>query len=79
MLRSSCYFSVAVWEQAALASFVTGALWLADGGITPGKGAVGQMAGPKESTPPAGRIDLHHTHDGTRNKDVVKIKSGAGK
>jgi NAD(P)-dependent dehydrogenase (short-subunit alcohol dehydrogenase family) len=61
------------------ASFVTGALWLADGGITPGKGAVGQMAGREASTPPAGGMDLHHTHDGTRNKDVVKIKPGAGK
>jgi NAD(P)-dependent dehydrogenase (short-subunit alcohol dehydrogenase family) len=55
------------------ASFVTGALWLVDGGITPAKGAVGQMAGAKASTPPAGSLDLHHTRDGTRNKDVVKI------
>jgi NAD(P)-dependent dehydrogenase (short-subunit alcohol dehydrogenase family) len=56
------------------ASFVTGALWLVDGGITPAKGAVGALARPEASTPPPARIDLHHTHDGTRNKDLVKIK-----
>jgi NAD(P)-dependent dehydrogenase (short-subunit alcohol dehydrogenase family) len=56
------------------ASFVTGALWLVDGGITPAKGAVGALARPEASTPPRARIDLHHTHDGTRNKDLVKIK-----
>ncbi len=55
------------------ASFVTGALWLADGGITPAKGPVGQLAGRAASTPPAGEFDLHHTQDGTRNKEVVKI------
>jgi NAD(P)-dependent dehydrogenase (short-subunit alcohol dehydrogenase family) len=55
------------------ASFVTGALWLVDGGITPAKGPVGALAGRDVSTPPPGRIDLRHTHDGTRNKDIVKI------
>jgi NAD(P)-dependent dehydrogenase (short-subunit alcohol dehydrogenase family) len=55
------------------ASFVTGALWLVDGGITPAKGAVGQMAGKKASTPPSGILDLRHTRDGTRNKDIVKV------
>jgi NAD(P)-dependent dehydrogenase (short-subunit alcohol dehydrogenase family) len=55
------------------ASFVTGALWLADGGITPAKGPVGQLAGREAATPPAGELDLHHTQDGTRNKEVVKI------
>ena len=55
------------------ASFVTGALWLADGGITPAKGPVGQLAGPQASTPPEGGFELRHTQDGTRNKDVVKI------
>lgn len=55
------------------ASFVTGALWLADGGITPAKGPIGALVEREVATPPPGRIDLHHTHDGTRNKDVVKI------
>jgi NAD(P)-dependent dehydrogenase (short-subunit alcohol dehydrogenase family) len=55
------------------ASFVTGALWLADGGITPAKGPVGALAGREASTPPPGRINLRHTHDGLRNKEVVNI------
>jgi NAD(P)-dependent dehydrogenase (short-subunit alcohol dehydrogenase family) len=55
------------------ASFVTGALWLVDGGITPAKGAIGQLAGARASTPPVGDLDPHHTQDGTRNKDIVKI------
>jgi NAD(P)-dependent dehydrogenase (short-subunit alcohol dehydrogenase family) len=55
------------------ASFVTGALWLADGGITPAKGPVGMLAPREITTPPAGVLDLRHTHDGTRNKQVVKI------
>jgi NAD(P)-dependent dehydrogenase (short-subunit alcohol dehydrogenase family) len=56
-----------------LASFVTGALWLADGGITPAKGAVGALAGREAKTPPKSTLDLQHTHEGTKNKDVLKI------
>jgi NAD(P)-dependent dehydrogenase (short-subunit alcohol dehydrogenase family) len=55
------------------ASFVTGAVWLVDGGITPAKGAVGAMAAPAASTPPTPTLDLHHTHEGTRNKHLVKV------
>jgi NAD(P)-dependent dehydrogenase (short-subunit alcohol dehydrogenase family) len=55
------------------ASFVTGALWLADGGLTPAKGAVGALAGPEASTPPRPKLDLRHTRDGNRNKEVIKI------
>ena len=55
------------------ASFVTGALWLVDGGITPAKGAVGALASRAASTPPLGRLNLRHTHDGLRHKDVVKL------
>jgi NAD(P)-dependent dehydrogenase (short-subunit alcohol dehydrogenase family) len=55
------------------ASFVTGALWIADGGITPGKGPVGALAGPAASTPPPGYLDLRHTHDGNKGKKIVKI------
>jgi hypothetical protein len=58
---------------ADLASFVTGSLWLADGGTTPAKGPVGALAGQEAKTPPRSTMDLQHTHDGTRNKDVVKI------
>jgi NAD(P)-dependent dehydrogenase (short-subunit alcohol dehydrogenase family) len=56
------------------ASFVTGALWLVDGGITPAKGAVGMLAGREARTPPPDRMRLRHTHDGNRNKDLVKLQ-----
>jgi NAD(P)-dependent dehydrogenase (short-subunit alcohol dehydrogenase family) len=56
------------------ASFVTGALWLVDGGITPAKGAVGMLAGREARTPPPDRMHLRHTHDGNRNKDLVKLQ-----
>jgi NAD(P)-dependent dehydrogenase (short-subunit alcohol dehydrogenase family) len=55
------------------ASFVTGAVWLVDGGITPAKGAVGAMARPEASTPPAPSLELRHSHDGTRDKTLVKL------
>jgi enoyl-[acyl-carrier-protein] reductase (NADH) len=55
------------------ASFVTGAVWLVDGGITPAKGPVGALARPEVARPPAGTLDLRHTHDGTRHKDIVKV------
>jgi enoyl-ACP reductase-like protein len=55
------------------ASFVTGANWLVDGGITPAKGPVGALAKPEVAKPPAGAFKLRHTHDGTRNKDIVKV------
>ncbi len=55
------------------ASYVTGALWLVDGGITAGKGPVGTLAKPEATKPPVPTIHLRHSHDGTRNKKVVKI------
>jgi NAD(P)-dependent dehydrogenase (short-subunit alcohol dehydrogenase family) len=55
------------------ASFVTGALWLVDGGITASKGAVGTLAKAEFTKPPAPTIDLRHSHDGTHNKKIVKI------
>jgi NAD(P)-dependent dehydrogenase (short-subunit alcohol dehydrogenase family) len=55
------------------ASFVTGALWLVDGGITPAKGAVGVLANREASTPPALHMNLRHTQDGLKHKDVVKL------
>jgi NAD(P)-dependent dehydrogenase (short-subunit alcohol dehydrogenase family) len=56
------------------ASFVTGALWLVGGGITPAKGPVGLAAASEVSTPPPGHIYLQHTYEGNRGKNVVKIK-----
>jgi NAD(P)-dependent dehydrogenase (short-subunit alcohol dehydrogenase family) len=55
------------------ASYVTGALWLVDGGITVGKGAVGSLAKSEITKPPLSTLNLKHSHDGTRNKKVVKI------
>jgi NAD(P)-dependent dehydrogenase (short-subunit alcohol dehydrogenase family) len=55
------------------ASFVTGALWMVDGGLTQSKGAIGAMASSQAKTPPRPTIELHHSHDGTRNKEVVKL------
>jgi NAD(P)-dependent dehydrogenase (short-subunit alcohol dehydrogenase family) len=55
------------------ASFVTGALWMVDGGLTQSKGAVGSMAGRAASTPPPSTIELQHSHDGTRNKEIVQM------
>ncbi|TPK69604.1 glucose 1-dehydrogenase [Mesorhizobium sp. B2-4-19] len=56
------------------ASFVTGAVWLVDGGITPAKGAVGAMAKHAVATPPPSTLHLQHSRDGTRNKDIVKVQ-----
>jgi NAD(P)-dependent dehydrogenase (short-subunit alcohol dehydrogenase family) len=56
------------------ASYVTGALWLADGGITPSKGPVGMEAKRDASTPPEGDLELQHAHDGLKGKGPVAIK-----
>jgi NAD(P)-dependent dehydrogenase (short-subunit alcohol dehydrogenase family) len=56
------------------ASYVTGAAWLVDGGITPAKGAVGALAKAAAATPPPATLGLRHSQDGTRNKRIVKIK-----
>jgi len=55
------------------ASFVTGALWMVDGGLTQSKGAVGALAGREAATPPVPTIDLQHSHDGTRHKEILKL------
>jgi NAD(P)-dependent dehydrogenase (short-subunit alcohol dehydrogenase family) len=55
------------------ASYVTGAVWIVDGGLTPAKGAVGAMARRDVATPPKPTLTLHHSHDGTRNKEIVKV------
>lgn len=51
------------------ASYVTGALWLADGGITPAKGLMGKLAKPET---PKSTLPLEHTQDGLNNKEVIK-------
>lgn len=54
------------------ASFVTGALWTVDGGITVAKGPVGALVKPEMAKPPKPTIPLQHTQDGTRTKKIVK-------
>ncbi|HVL70548.1 MAG TPA: SDR family oxidoreductase [Beijerinckiaceae bacterium] len=54
------------------ASFVTGALWLVDGGITVGKGPVGAQAASTFKTPPKGKLPLRHQHEGLRNKETER-------
>ena len=56
------------------ASFVTGALWLADGGVTPAKGAVGADVPWLLRREPHGELDLHHSKDGEENKDIKVIR-----
>jgi NAD(P)-dependent dehydrogenase (short-subunit alcohol dehydrogenase family) len=56
------------------ASFVTGAIWRVDGGLTQSKGAIGALAGREASTPPPPTLNLRHSHDGTRHKHVQKIQ-----
>jgi hypothetical protein len=52
------------------ASYVTGALWFADGGTTIAKGGPGTQV-PKELTgQPRPTLPLSHSHDGLKNKQV---------
>jgi NAD(P)-dependent dehydrogenase (short-subunit alcohol dehydrogenase family) len=54
------------------ASYVTGALWLADGGVTPAKGSPGAAVRPELRRPPAGTLSVRHSHDGLKSKDVYR-------
>lgn len=56
------------------ASYVTGALWLADGGVTVAKGAVGADTPFWLRSEPQGELRLEHAHDGLENKDTQTIK-----
>lgn len=50
------------------ASYVTGALWLADGGITPAKQEGGLAVPESLRQPPPGELPLRHSHDGIRGQ-----------
>jgi NAD(P)-dependent dehydrogenase (short-subunit alcohol dehydrogenase family) len=54
------------------ASYVTGALWLADGGITPAKGDMGVPVPPEWRRPPRGVLPVRHSHDGENGKEVYR-------
>jgi NAD(P)-dependent dehydrogenase (short-subunit alcohol dehydrogenase family) len=55
------------------ASYVTGALWLVDGGVTPAKGDIGSRVPDELKAPPPGTLPLRHSHEGLRGKDVYRV------
>jgi NAD(P)-dependent dehydrogenase (short-subunit alcohol dehydrogenase family) len=55
------------------ASYVTGALYTVDGGITVAKGPVGAKANAHFKKEPKGRLPLRHSHDGLKNKDYETV------
>lgn len=54
------------------ASYVTGALWLADGGVTPAKNDIGARVPDDLRRAPVGVLTLTHSHDGLRGKNVYR-------
>ncbi|WP_315789292.1 glucose 1-dehydrogenase [Fischerella sp. JS2] len=52
------------------ASYVTGALWLADGGVTVAKGAVGKDTPFWLRSEPQGELRLDHSQEGLENKQT---------
>ncbi|HVB86617.1 MAG TPA: SDR family NAD(P)-dependent oxidoreductase [Candidatus Dormibacteraeota bacterium] len=56
------------------ASYITGALLLADGGVTPAKGPMGELVPEELRRPPAGTLPLRHSHDGLHGKEVFHAK-----
>ena len=55
------------------ASYVTGALWLADGGVTVAKGGVGQQTPKELRKSPQGKLRLDHSKEGLDNKQTKTI------
>jgi NAD(P)-dependent dehydrogenase (short-subunit alcohol dehydrogenase family) len=56
------------------ASYVTGALWLVDGGVTVAKGAVGSDTPFWMRFAPQGELRLDHSKEGLENKETQTIK-----
>jgi NAD(P)-dependent dehydrogenase (short-subunit alcohol dehydrogenase family) len=56
------------------ASYVTGALWLVDGGITVAKGAVGSETPFLFRSEPKGELRLDHSQEGLENKETETLK-----
>lgn len=57
------------------ASYVTGSLWLADGGVTVAKGSVGQQVPDHLRQQPTGKLsDLRHSREGLANKTTKTLK-----
>ena len=51
---------------------MTGAVWLADGGITVAHGAAGELVPKELASPPQGTLPLSHSLDGNKNKDLQR-------
>ena len=56
------------------ASYVTGALYVVDGGTTIAKGPVGDLVPKKLRKEPKGELKLKHSRDGLKNKETRRIK-----
>lgn len=56
------------------ASYVTGALFVVDGGTTIAKGPVGDLVPKSLRGEPAGVLNLKHQRDGLKNKDYHQVK-----
>jgi len=59
-------------RNVAEASYVTGALWLADGGVTPAKGNMVEKVPQDFRRAPKGVLSLRHSHDGENGKEVYR-------
>jgi NAD(P)-dependent dehydrogenase (short-subunit alcohol dehydrogenase family) len=57
------------------ASYVTGALFVVDGGTTIAKGPVGDLVPERLRKEPKGVLKLKHSRDGLRNKEPHRIKA----
>lgn len=55
------------------ASYVTGALWLADGGVTVAKGGVGKQTPESLRQEPQGKLRLDHSQEGLENKQIETV------
>jgi hypothetical protein len=56
------------------ASYVTGALYVVDGGTTIAKGPVGDLVPKSLRKEPEGDLELQHRREGLRNKETHRIK-----
>lgn len=56
------------------ASYVTGALYFADGGVTVGKGAIGDQVPRALQQEPEGKLELRHALEGEENKPIHSVQ-----
>ena len=56
------------------ATYVTGALYVVDGGTTIAKGPVGDLVPSRLRKEPKGKLDLEHSRDGLKNKETRQVR-----